>query len=106
GFDIHEALEKCSEFIEQFGGHKYAAGLTVAKDKFELFRNKFEEVVKNTITEESLSPEINIDSEINFSYINPKFIRILKQFEPCFFQAEDGIRVFHVTGVQTCALPI
>jgi single-stranded-DNA-specific exonuclease len=83
GFDIHEALEKCSEFIEQFGGHKYAAGLTVAKEKFELFRNKFEEVVKNSITEESLSPEINIDSEINFSDINPKFIRILKQFEPC-----------------------
>lgn len=83
GFDIHEALEKCAEFIEQFGGHKYAAGLTVAKEKFELFRNKFEEVVKNSITEESLSPEINIDSEINFSDINPKFIRILKQFEPC-----------------------
>ncbi len=83
GFDIHEALEKCAKFIEQFGGHKYAAGLTVAKEKFELFRNKFEEVVKNSITEESLSPEINIDSEINFSDINPKFIRILKQFEPC-----------------------
>lgn len=83
GFDIHEALEKCSEFIEQFGGHKYAAGLTVAKEKFELFREKFEEVVKNSITEESLSPEINIDSEIDFSDINPKFIRILKQFEPC-----------------------
>lgn len=83
GFDIHEALEKCSEFIEQFGGHKYAAGLTVAKEKFELFREKFEEVVRNSITEESLSPEINIDSEIDFSDINPKFIRILKQFEPC-----------------------
>src|SRR5690606_5372124 len=44
GFDIQEALEKCAEFIEQFGGHKYAAGLTVVKEKFELFRNKFEEV--------------------------------------------------------------
>jgi len=83
GFDIHEALEKCSEFIEQFGGHKYAAGLTVAKEKFELFREKFEEVVKNSITEASLSLEITIDSEINFSDITPKFIRILKQFEPC-----------------------
>lgn len=83
GFDIHEALEKCSEFIEQFGGHKYAAGLTVAKEKFELFREKFEEVVKNSITSTSLSPEIRIDAEMNFSDINPKFIRILKQFEPC-----------------------
>ncbi len=82
GFDIHEALEKCADYMEQFGGHKYAAGLTVTKEKFEQFRNKFEEVVKNSITEESLSPEIAIDAEINFSDITPKFIRILKQFEP------------------------
>src|SRR5690606_23412074 len=66
GFDIHEALEKCSEFIEQFGGHKYAAGLTVAKENFNSFRNAFEEIVKNSITEASLSPEIRIDSEIDF----------------------------------------
>ncbi len=82
GFDIHEALEQCAEFIEQFGGHKYAAGLTIAKEKFEAFREKFEQVVKNSITEKSLSPEITIDSEIDFSDINPKFVRILKQFEP------------------------
>jgi len=82
GFDIHQALEQCSEFIEQFGGHKYAAGLTVAKEKFDDFRNKFEEVVKNTITEQSLWPEILIDAEINFNDITPKFIRIIKQFEP------------------------
>ncbi|HUH51788.1 MAG TPA: single-stranded-DNA-specific exonuclease RecJ [Flavobacterium sp.] len=82
GFDIHQALEQCSEFIEQFGGHKYAAGLTVAKENFESFRQKFEKVVKESITEKSLSPEISIDSEIDFSDINPKFVRILKQFEP------------------------
>lgn len=97
GFDIHEALEKCAEFIEQFGGHKYAAGLTVAKDKFELFRNKFEEVVKNSITEASLSPEIRVDAEINFSDINPKFIRILKQFEP--FGPENMTPVFLTKNV-------
>lgn len=97
GFDIHEALEKCSEFIEQFGGHKYAAGLTVAKEKFELFREKFEEVVKNSITEASLSPEITIDSEINFSDITPKFIRILKQFEP--FGPENMTPVFLTKNV-------
>lgn len=96
-FDIHEALEKCLEFIEQFGGHKYAAGLTVAKDKFELFRNKFEEVVKNSITEASLSPEIRVDAEINFSDINPKFIRILKQFEP--FGPENMTPVFLTKNV-------
>jgi single-stranded-DNA-specific exonuclease len=97
GFDIHEALEKCAEFIEQFGGHKYAAGLTVVKEKFELFRNKFEEVVKNSIAEESLSPEIRVDAEINFSDINPKFIRILKQFEP--FGPENMTPVFLTKNV-------
>lgn len=92
GFDIHNALEKCSEFIEQFGGHKYAAGLTVAKEKFTGFRNRFEEVVKSTITPASLSPEITIDSEIDFTEISSKFIRILKQFEP--FGPENMTPVF------------
>ncbi len=82
GFNIHNALEKCSELIEQFGGHKYAAGLTVSKEKFSEFSNRFEEVVKNSITPESLYPEITVDSEIDFAEISPKFIRILKQFEP------------------------
>lgn len=81
-FDIHQALEECSEFIEQFGGHKYAAGLTVTKEKFIDFRNRFEEVVKTTITEASLYPEICIDTQIDFSDITQKFMRILKQFEP------------------------
>lgn len=98
GFDIHEALEKCSEFIEQFGGHKYAAGLTVTKENFQKFRNKFEEVVKNSITEASLTPEITIDSEINFSDINPKFFRILKQFEP--FGPENMMPVFLTKNVR------
>lgn len=97
GFDIHQALEKCADYMEQFGGHKYAAGLTVAKDKFEQFRNKFEEVVKNSITEESLSPEIRVDAEINFSDINPKLIRILKQFEP--FGPENMTPVFLTKNV-------
>jgi len=82
GFDIHRALEECSDFIEQFGGHKYAAGLTVSPENFSDFSNKLEEVVKKSITKEALSPEINIDAEIDFSDITPKFIRILKQFEP------------------------
>lgn len=82
GFDIHQTLESCSEYIEQFGGHKFAAGLTVATDKFELFRNKFEQVVKNTITEESRSPQLLIDVAIDFKDIDAKFIRLLKRFEP------------------------
>ncbi|NOR28876.1 MAG: single-stranded-DNA-specific exonuclease RecJ [Lutibacter sp.] len=82
GFDVYNALEKCSEFIEQFGGHKYAAGLTLEPSNYENFKSKFEEVVKNTLPNELRTPEIFIDSEINLSEISPKFFRILKQFEP------------------------
>ncbi len=82
GFDLYSALEKCSEFMEQFGGHKYAAGLTIKEDNFENFKSKFEETVKNSISKESLTPEISVDAEINLSEITPKFIRILNQLAP------------------------
>lgn len=82
GFNVYDALQACSEYIIQFGGHKYAAGLTVAEDQYDNFKQKFEEVVKNTIEETSLVPEIKIDAEIHFSDITPKFFRILKQMAP------------------------
>lgn len=81
-FDVYNALEACSDYLEQFGGHMYAAGLTLKEDQFENFKNQFEKVVSETITEELLIPEILIDAEINLADINEKFIRILKQFEP------------------------
>jgi single-stranded-DNA-specific exonuclease len=82
GFDIYNALESSSEYIEQFGGHKYAAGLTIEEKNFESFKQKFEEVVKSSIDPELLIPEIKFDSEISFENITSKFIRILKQFAP------------------------
>jgi len=82
GFNVYDALQACSEYIIQFGGHKYAAGLTVAEDQYDNFKQKFEEVVTNTIEETSLVPEIKIDAEIHFSDITPKFFRILKQMAP------------------------
>ncbi|MFD0931723.1 single-stranded-DNA-specific exonuclease RecJ [Psychroflexus salinarum] len=82
GFDVYDALESSSEFIEQFGGHKYAAGLTLKENNFEKFKTKFEEVVKSSINPDLLTPEITYDSEIQFQDITPKFIRILKQFAP------------------------
>ncbi len=81
-FDVYNALEACSDYLLQFGGHMYAAGLTLKEEQFENFKNHFEKVVAETITEELLTPEILIDAEINLSEINEKFIRILKQFEP------------------------
>jgi single-stranded-DNA-specific exonuclease len=81
-FDIYNALDACSEHLEQFGGHMYAAGLTLKEEQYEDFRSNFERVVKETINPELLIPEISIDAEINFNDITPKFCRILKQFEP------------------------
>ena len=82
GFDIYNALEKCSEFIEQFGGHKYAAGLTMRPENYQNFKNKFEEIVTKTIDKNLLSPEISINSEIELSEITPKFFRIIQQMAP------------------------
>jgi len=82
GFDVYDALEQCSEFIEQFGGHKYAAGLTLSLEQYPKFKAKFEEVVKATIPEELRVPELKYDSEIRFDQITPKFHRVLKQLAP------------------------
>jgi len=82
GFDVYNALEGCAEFIEQFGGHKYAAGLTLLEKDYEGFKAEFEKVVRDTIDPKLLNPELNIDAEINLAEITPKFYRILKQFSP------------------------
>ena len=98
GFDVYEALEQCSEFIEQFGGHKYAAGLTLKEENYQNFKNKFEEVVKNTLPDELRTPEISIDAEINLIEVTPKFFRILKQLEP--FGPQNMKPVFMAGGLR------
>ncbi|WET00997.1 single-stranded-DNA-specific exonuclease RecJ [Flavobacterium sp. YJ01] len=82
GFDVYNALDACSEHLEQFGGHMYAAGMTLKAENYSVFKEAFEKQVSATILPEMLTPEIEIDAEINFSDITPKLIRILKQFEP------------------------
>lgn len=82
GFDVYQALEKCSEHIIQFGGHMYAAGLTIKDTEYENFKGKFEEVVKASICEEQQTEEIEIDAVVNFDDFDEKTLRILKQFEP------------------------
>lgn len=82
GFDVYNALESCAEHIEQFGGHKYAAGLTLFEKDFEAFKAEFERVVSETINPQLLIPEIKVDAEIDLNDITPRFYRILKQFEP------------------------
>lgn len=98
GFDVYNALYECREFIEQFGGHKYAAGLTILPENYENFKQKFEEVVKESIPPELLKPQLLIDAEVELNEITPKFCRILKQFEP--FGPQNMKPVFKSTGLK------
>ncbi|MBE8713347.1 single-stranded-DNA-specific exonuclease RecJ [Sphingobacterium hungaricum] len=82
GYDIYEALTECSDLLDQFGGHKYAAGLTMKRENVELFQLKFEEIVSNSIPPELLQQELLIDQELNLAEIDAKFFRILNQLEP------------------------
>lgn len=81
-FDVYDAIDACSEHLEHFGGHKYAAGLSLKPENLEDFCSAFEETVARTITEAMLVPEIEIDAEISFTEITDKFFRVLKQFAP------------------------
>lgn len=81
-FDVYQALEACAEHLEQFGGHAFAAGMTIRADRFDAFKTAFEEQVRRTIDPEKLIPEITIDMALDLSGIDQKFVNILKQFEP------------------------
>jgi single-stranded-DNA-specific exonuclease len=82
GFDLYAALEDCADTLIQFGGHKYAAGMTLREEDFLTFRERFEAAVNQKIDPELLTPMIAYDMEIKLGDITPKFYRILKQFEP------------------------
>ncbi|HNW98638.1 MAG TPA: single-stranded-DNA-specific exonuclease RecJ [Bacteroidales bacterium] len=81
-FDIYDAIDACSDLLEHFGGHKYAAGLSLKPENLNAFCEKFERIVSETITDEMLVPEIEIDSELELTDISPRFYKILKQFAP------------------------
>ena len=82
GFDVYNALENCSHLLEQFGGHMYAAGMTIKEENYPAFKVAFEAEVSATLPAHLRTPEIKIDAEIDFDAITPKFYRILKQFAP------------------------
>ena len=82
GFDVYNALEACSEHLEQFGGHKYAAGLTLKPENYDAFKKAFEDIVSKTIDPKLLTPELNIDMKIRLNQIDDRLMRILKQFAP------------------------
>lgn len=98
GFNLYEAVHACREFLLGYGGHFAAAGLTLETDKVDAFREKFEEIVSATITEDLLIPEIIIDAEIQLKDITPSFYNILQQMEP--FGPENMTPVFIAKGVR------
>lgn len=103
GFDIYQALKRCEDKLLQFGGHKYAAGLTVAVDRVEEFKEAFSLVAKELLTDELLTPEIRIDAEIDLSELTPKFIRILNQFAP--YGPQNMRPVFAVRNAEVLGTP-
>ena len=82
GFNLYDALLKCEHLLEKFGGHKYAAGLTVKKQNLDSFIKEFEKVVAATITKDQLVAEIEVDMQIELDEVNDKLYRIIKQFAP------------------------
>ena len=91
-FDVHEALEKCADLLEHFGGHKSAAGVSLRKENMRAFLDRFEGLVREGLGSEEVVPEVEVDAEIGFSQITPKFLRILKQFAP--FGPDNNVPVF------------
>jgi len=81
-FDLYEAIGKCSDLLESYGGHMYAAGLTLKIENIPAFRKRFEEIVTNQITDMQQTQTIEVDAKITLSEITPRFYRILKQFAP------------------------
>ena len=82
GFDLYDAIESCSDLLENFGGHLYAAGLTLKEENIPAFCERIEKFISNSIIPEMQTPVVDVDARLNFSQITPKFLRILKQFQP------------------------
>ncbi|MDR0559034.1 MAG: single-stranded-DNA-specific exonuclease RecJ [Prevotellaceae bacterium] len=97
GFDLYQAIEACSDLLENFGGHMYAAGLTMKEANLERFKQRFKEIANEQVTTEMMIPQIEVDDYLDFRQITPKFFRILKQFQP--FGPENMSPVFLTRNV-------
>ena len=97
GFDLYEAIESCSDLLENFGGHVYAAGLTLRESNLGEFARRLDEFISGKITEQMRTRMLGADGRVDFSQINPKFFRILKQFQP--FGPGNGNPIFLTENV-------
>lgn len=100
GYDVYEAITQCSDLLEQYGGHMYAAGVTMETNKVEAFRQRFEEVVSSTITSEQLTPCVNVDTVIYLDEINFDFYNIMQKMGP--FGPQNMQPVFVTENVHAC----
>jgi len=82
GFNIYEAFKQCEDLLEQFGGHEYAAGLTIAEENLEEFRRRMNKIAANSLSEDDFTPELNIACELDLSDVDMRFWKLLSQFEP------------------------
>jgi single-stranded-DNA-specific exonuclease len=98
GFDVHEALEKCSEHLEQFGGHMYAAGMTMKAENLDAFREAFEKVGEEMLDEEMLTPKVFYDAELDVSVVDMKFLSIVNKMAP--FGPANMTPIFYAKGLK------
>ncbi|MBN1482672.1 single-stranded-DNA-specific exonuclease RecJ [candidate division KSB1 bacterium] len=103
GFDLYEALKQCEDLFIGFGGHKYAAGLTIAEKNIDTFKNRFEAIAKQYLTPEHLSPKLYIEAEIRLGNIDEKFVKLLKMFAP--FGPQNMRPVFISRNLQIIGSP-
>jgi len=104
GFDVYEAIEECADLLEQFGGHTFAAGLTLPIENIAAFREKFNEIVSSKILPDQMSPMINIDLPLELSHINSKFYNILRQMGP--FGPGNMTPTFESKNVTLAGMPV
>ena len=103
GFDLYGALDKCRDLLEKFGGHRYAAGLTMLPENLEAFRKRFEQVVAASVTAEMLTPAITIDEVISLEQVNWPFFRITEQMAP--FGPQNLRPVFETRNLRVLGIP-
>jgi len=103
GFDIHSAIKHCEDKVLTFGGHKYAAGLSIAIDRVPEFRAAINQVATELISDDMLQPELRIDASIDLNELNPKFFAIARQFRP--FGPDNMRPLFHAQHVEVAGFP-
>ena len=104
GYNVYKAISACEEILDQYGGHMYAAGLSMPVENVEKFKSMFEDFVSTTISEDQLVPKINIDAEVSIDDITPKFYNILRQMSP--FGPENMTPVFVMHNLTAKGAPL